>query len=163
MAPVRFPDFLAAQQPVQQGHGGIGNEGREREQRHPEWKQASAIAPQAARRRQEAERGRAGVAEEDSGQREVVNQESGAGRRDSQAERGESGIGPSQSGQRDEPDHGHPTSKAVHAVHEVIEIDHPDNEQERQRNGDSYGQCQGKTRQVEMGRCKFSRKQADSP
>src|SRR5258708_2619016 len=127
------PEPFAPQDPAREGDARVDDEGRENEHRKPTGPCAGEYALHPESAGEEAERHRAGVAQKDPRRRKIERQESGA-------RRGDRGAGESErrvccdggaGRERSEADDGHAARQSVGAIHEVEDIRHPRDREDR--------------------------------
>ena len=131
---MRHPHRLAAQQPSQQRHRGVEQERRENQKRKPGRPYAASPAQYAQDSREETERNRACIAQEDAGRREIPHQEAERGTADDGGCGGQIACTLDVGGDRvgTKTADRHASRKPVCAIHEVVRIQAPDDARNEQ-------------------------------
>jgi hypothetical protein len=139
MRPMRAPEGLSARGASHERERGIVDKGGENEQRKPQGPRACEGAVDAERAGEETQGNGAGVAEEDARGRKVMHEKAQARRGDGRAGPGKRRLpGRRRRGRQGaESYRGHAARQAVAAIHEVEEVRHPHDRQDRQRGFDS--------------------------
>ena len=136
MLPVSFPNFFAADDPSDQSHRRIHDERGEDHDWNPQLEYSVSNAENHQCPRQKSNRNAPRIAHEDTSGREIMGEKSQSAHRD---ERGDDEHDremslPPKIGEKSEPKKRHAACKAVHTVHKIIEIGHPEEDENAHRN-----------------------------
>src|SRR5689334_17769922 len=128
MLAMSVPDLIAAHRATEECHRCIENKGGKDNERDPQIKDTLSGSEHGKAAGQETGRNASDITHEDLRRREIVHQKShaGGGLYNCEIEEHRIMADPEQIGQRAETKHGHSTGESVHAIHEVIQIRHPD-------------------------------------